>query len=197
MQWAVDKIRADRSPVPPGKLFAATTPDQLQALSRLAETPAELQLPLDPRRRSATPPSVLRPPRPAAWRPCARPGRLPTTRRQSKRLTGPPPSHCVCRSPPAAGHRLRWTARSRDLQAELPALTAGVGPAVGPHPRVTVNPTHWPAIARKVPVAGHVVHGGWFLAEQDPHDLLLLSYRVGRRNLQVVLPQTVLTRPPG
>jgi hypothetical protein len=83
-----------------------------------------------------------------------------------------------------------WWPRSCDLQAELPALTAALDPLWGRITRVTVNPTHWPAIARKVPVAGHVVHVGWFLAEQDPHELLLLSYRVGRWNLLVVPPQT-------
>jgi hypothetical protein len=35
-----------------------------------------------------------------------------------------------------------------------------------------------------------VVKVGWFLAEQDPHELLLLSYRVGRWNLLVIPPST-------
>lgn len=56
--------------------------------------------------------------------------------------------------------------------------------------RVTVNPTHWPVVPRKVPVGGHVVKVGWFLAEQDPHELLLLSYRSGRWNLLVIPPRT-------
>ncbi|MER5529889.1 DUF5994 family protein [Streptomyces sp. NPDC002677] len=83
-----------------------------------------------------------------------------------------------------------WWPRSRDLGAELPALTAVLDPLWGRITRVTVNPTHWPVIPRKVPVAGHVVKVGWFLAEQDPHELLLLSYRVGRWNLLVIPPQT-------
>ncbi|WP_328341308.1 DUF5994 family protein [Streptomyces violaceus] len=83
-----------------------------------------------------------------------------------------------------------WWPRSRDLGAELPALTAVLDPLWGRITRVTVNPTQWPVIPRKVPVAGHVVNVGWFLAEQDPHELLLLSYRVGRLNLLVVPPQT-------
>jgi hypothetical protein len=53
-----------------------------------------------------------------------------------------------------------------------------------------VNPTHWPVVPRKVHVPGHVVNVGWFLAEQDPHELLLLSYRTGRWNLLVVPPGT-------
>jgi hypothetical protein len=73
---------------------------------------------------------------------------------------------------------------------ELPALTAVLDPLWGRITRVTVNPTQWPVIPRKVPVAGHVVNVGWFLAEQDPHELLLLSYHVGRFNLLVVPPRT-------
>jgi hypothetical protein len=83
-----------------------------------------------------------------------------------------------------------WWPRSRDLGAELPSLAAVLDPLWGRITRVTVNPTQWPVIPRKVPVAGHVVKVGWFLPEQDPHELLLLSYGVGRWNLLVVPPQT-------
>lgn len=83
-----------------------------------------------------------------------------------------------------------WWPRSRDLEAELPSLLAVLDPLWGRITRVTVNPVHWPIVPHKVPVAGHVVKVGWFLAEQDPHELLLLSYRVGRWNLLVVPPQT-------
>jgi hypothetical protein len=83
-----------------------------------------------------------------------------------------------------------WWPRSRDLVAELPSLTEVLDPLWGRITRVTVNPTHWPVVPRKVPVAGHVVKVGWFLAEQDPHELLLLSYRMGRWNLLVVPPRT-------
>ncbi|MGW6908008.1 DUF5994 family protein [Streptomyces sp. NPDC054940] len=83
-----------------------------------------------------------------------------------------------------------WWPRSRDLGAELPSLTAVLDPLWGRITRVTVNPTHWPVVPRRVPVAGHVVKVGWFLAEQDPHELLLLSYHRGRWNLLVVPPQT-------
>ncbi|MEW2558415.1 DUF5994 family protein [Streptomyces griseorubiginosus] len=83
-----------------------------------------------------------------------------------------------------------WWPRSRDLMAELPTLTAVLDPLWGRITRVTVNPTHWPVVPRKVPVAGHVVKVGWFLAEQDPHELLLLSYHVGRWNLLVIPPRT-------
>ncbi|MFI1927510.1 DUF5994 family protein [Streptomyces sp. NPDC020377] len=83
-----------------------------------------------------------------------------------------------------------WWPRSRDLGTELPALTAALDPLWGRITRVTVNPTHWPVVPRKVPVTGHVVKVGWFLAEQDPHELLLLSYRTGRWNLLVIPPPT-------
>ncbi|MEE1831570.1 DUF5994 family protein [Streptomyces sp. SP17KL33] len=83
-----------------------------------------------------------------------------------------------------------WWPRCRDLGAELPSLTAVLDPLWGRITRVTINPTHWPVVPGKVPVAGHVVNVGWFLSEQDPHELLLLSYRMGRWNLLVLPPQT-------
>jgi hypothetical protein len=83
-----------------------------------------------------------------------------------------------------------WWPRSRDLATELPLLTAVLDPLWGRITRVTVNPTHWPVVPRKVPVAGHVVKVGWFLPEQDAHELLLLSYHVGRWNLLVIPPET-------
>ncbi|MET9969845.1 DUF5994 family protein [Streptomyces sp. NPDC006356] len=83
-----------------------------------------------------------------------------------------------------------WWPPCRDLGAELPSLTAVLDPLWGRITRVTINPTHWPVVPGKVPVAGHVVNVGWFLSDQDPHELLLLSYRMGRWNLLVVPPQT-------
>ncbi|GLP65807.1 hypothetical protein RKD27_004474 [Streptomyces sp. SAI-126] len=83
-----------------------------------------------------------------------------------------------------------WWPRSRDLTAELPSLTAVLDRLWGRITRVTVNPTHWPVVPRKVPVAGHLVKVGSFLAEQDAHELLLLSYHVGRWNLLVIPPRT-------
>ncbi|MEU0851192.1 DUF5994 family protein [Streptomyces flaveolus] len=83
-----------------------------------------------------------------------------------------------------------WWPRSRDLTAELPALTSVLDPLWGRITRVTVNPAQWPVVPRKVPVAGHVVKVGWFRFEQDAHELLLLSYQVGRWNLLVVPPRT-------
>lgn len=56
--------------------------------------------------------------------------------------------------------------------------------------RVAVNPARWPVIPRKVPVSGHTVRVGWFAAEQDQNELLLLSYTSGRWDLLVVPPGT-------
>ena len=86
-----------------------------------------------------------------------------------------------------------WWPRSRDLKAELPALIEFLDPLWGRITWVTVNPTFWPVIPQKVPVHGHVVHVGWFDAEQDPHKLLLLSYTVGRWDLLVIPPETAPT----
>lgn len=69
-------------------------------------------------------------------------------------------------------------------------MTAALDPLWGRITRVAVNPTFWPAIPKKVPVDGHVVHVGWFMAEQDPHKLLLLSYGTGRWDLLVIPPET-------
>ncbi|MEU5030239.1 DUF5994 family protein [Streptomyces milbemycinicus] len=83
-----------------------------------------------------------------------------------------------------------WWPRSRDLLRELPALTDVLDARWGRITRVSVNPTHWPVIPRKVPVTGHTVHVGWFTDEQDPHKLILLSYTAGRWDLLVIPPET-------
>ena len=83
-----------------------------------------------------------------------------------------------------------WWPRSRDLLSELPALTAVLDPLWGRITRVAVNPTYWPTIPRKVPVAGHIVKVGWFAAEIDPNKLLLLSYGIGRWDLLIIPPET-------
>ncbi len=83
-----------------------------------------------------------------------------------------------------------WWPRSRDLSRELPALIEVLDARWARITRVTVNPTHWPVIPRRVPVTGHTVHVGWFRAEQDPHKLLLLSYASGRWDLLVIPPET-------
>ncbi|MFF3323458.1 DUF5994 family protein [Streptomyces sp. NPDC002889] len=83
-----------------------------------------------------------------------------------------------------------WWPRSRDLLRELPALMDALDARWGRITRITVNPARWPVIPRKVPVAGHTVHVGWFADEQDPHKLILLSYTTGRWDLMVIPPET-------
>jgi hypothetical protein len=82
-----------------------------------------------------------------------------------------------------------WWPRSRNLDAELPALLDALDEIWGRITRVTVNPTHWPVIPHRVPVTGHTVHVGWF-TEQDPGKLILLSRRGGRWDLLVIPPET-------
>lgn len=83
-----------------------------------------------------------------------------------------------------------WWPHSRDLSRELPALVDVLDACWGRITRVTVNPTHWPVIPRKVRVTGHTVHVGWFADEQDPQKLILLSYTAGRWDLLVIPPET-------
>jgi hypothetical protein len=82
-----------------------------------------------------------------------------------------------------------WWPYSRSLEAELPLLAAALDEVWGRITRVIVNPTRWPVIPRKVPVAGHTVHVGWF-TEQHPDKVILLSYTVGRWDLLVIPPET-------
>lgn len=102
----------------------------------------------------------------------------------------PAPAARLALKPPDAPAGLldgAWWPRSHNLLRELPALIAVLDPSWGRITRVSVNPAHWPVVPRKVPVGGHVVKAGWF-TEQDPHKLLLLSYRTGRFDLLVVPP---------
>jgi hypothetical protein len=85
-----------------------------------------------------------------------------------------------------------WWPRSRDLTRELPPLIAALEeePGWGPIHHVTVNVRRWPDIVKKVRTGNHVVRVGWFDAEQDPHDICLLSLRQhGRWDLLVVPPE--------
>lgn len=109
----------------------------------------------------------------------------------SERVTSPPARLSL--TPTGAVPGLldgAWWPRSRDLSRELPALIDVLDVCWGRITRVTVNPTHWSVIPRKVAVAGHKVHVGWFADEQDPHKLILLSYTAGRWDLLVIPPET-------
>ncbi|MER5822489.1 DUF5994 family protein [Streptomyces mirabilis] len=112
---------------------------------------------------------------------------------EDRTFSSTPPLLRLQLAPPGTASALidgAWWPRSRDLTAELPALTSVLDRLWGRITHVTVNPTFWPVIPRKVPVQGHVVKVGWFKAEQDPHKLLLLSYTAGRWDLLVIPPET-------
>ncbi|MEV7357989.1 DUF5994 family protein [Kitasatospora sp. NPDC091276] len=83
-----------------------------------------------------------------------------------------------------------WWPRSRDLVAEIPALAVELDERWGRVTRVVLNPTHWPVIPRRIPVAGRMVHAGWFLQEQDENEIMVRSYAPRRLDLLVVPPQS-------
>jgi Family of unknown function (DUF5994) len=85
-----------------------------------------------------------------------------------------------------------WWPRSRDLAAELPPLIAALDAAWGRIHRVTVNVHLWPEIPRRLVTGSHTVRVGWFDAEQDPHDLCVVSHSTApyRWDLVVVPPET-------
>ncbi|GAB2583998.1 hypothetical protein GCM10027168_16040 [Streptomyces capparidis] len=83
-----------------------------------------------------------------------------------------------------------WWPRSRDLAAELPALTDELDRRWGRITRIAVNPSLWSALPRQVPATGHLVKVGWFGPELNAHQALLRSYAVGRWDLLVIPPET-------
>ncbi|MEY9946425.1 DUF5994 family protein [Kitasatospora sp. GAS1066B] len=83
-----------------------------------------------------------------------------------------------------------WWPRSRDLLLEIPSLAAALEKRWGEVLRITVNPAQWPVIPRRIPVAGHLVHVGWFSEEQDQQEIVVCSYAPLRLELLVVPPST-------
>ena len=81
-----------------------------------------------------------------------------------------------------------WWPRSRDLVRELPLLVAAVDGTWGEIYHATVQVHMWPDIPKKVRTGKRIVRVGWFDAEQDPHDICLISVS-GRRDLLVVPPE--------
>ncbi|WP_329561334.1 DUF5994 family protein [Kitasatospora sp. NBC_01266] len=112
------------------------------------------------------------------------------------RVTAPPPiDHPVRLSLAPDGVRAgrldgAWWPRSRDLLLEIPSLAAELEKQWGEVLRITVNPAQWPVIPRRIPVAGHLVHVGWFSEEQDQHMIMVCSYTPRRLELLVVPPAT-------
>lgn len=108
--------------------------------------------------------------------------------------TSPPSARVSLK--PCTGHpgmvNGAWWPRSRDLAAELPSLIVALDAAWGQIHRVTVNVHMWPEIPRRLVTGSHTVRVGWFDAEQDRHDLCLLSHSCApyRWDLVVVPPET-------
>ncbi|WP_455356135.1 DUF5994 family protein [Streptomyces sp. SYSU K217416] len=79
-----------------------------------------------------------------------------------------------------------WWPRSPDLREELPGLLAALSARWGRITRVRVDATQWLAGARRMAVAGRVVHINRSAAAGDRRRICLLSYGVGRCDLVVV-----------
>ncbi|HTJ72487.1 MAG TPA: DUF5994 family protein [Actinospica sp.] len=83
-----------------------------------------------------------------------------------------------------------WWPRSRDLARELPLLISALDRSWGQIYHATVQVHMWPDIPKKVRAGRHILRVGWFDAEQDPHDICLISVPGRRRwDLLVVPPE--------
>ena len=82
-----------------------------------------------------------------------------------------------------------WWPRSRDMARELPPLVEVLDRVWGRITRVTVHEGMWPELPARIPLGTHVVRLGWFDSEQEPADLSLFSYQVGRWDLLVIPPE--------
>jgi hypothetical protein len=82
-----------------------------------------------------------------------------------------------------------WWPRSRDPDAELPGLIAGLGSSLGPITRVALNLDAWDTAPRRVAVDGRRVQVGWF-RHMDAHTIGVTRAFQDRVALLVVPPQT-------
>ncbi|TQJ46771.1 DUF5994 family protein [Streptomyces sp. NBC_00080] len=82
-----------------------------------------------------------------------------------------------------------WWPYSRNLADELPALVEAMD-GVGSITRVILGIGLWPDIPHQIPVGGHFVTAGWFVADHEQHEITLCSYRDGFRTLLIVPPAT-------
>jgi hypothetical protein len=81
-----------------------------------------------------------------------------------------------------------WWPRSRDPDAELPGLIAGLDSALGPITRVALNLDAWDTAPHSVAVDGRRIHLGWF-RQMDAHTIGLTRASQNRVVLLVVPPQ--------
>jgi hypothetical protein len=112
--------------------------------------------------------------------------------------TAPPPT----RPPAPPGLRLQldpamagtgavdggWWPRSRDPDAELPGLIAGLDASLGPITRVALNLDAWDTAPRRVAVDGRRVRVGWF-RHMDAHTIGVTRALQDRMALLVVPPE--------
>jgi hypothetical protein len=120
------------------------------------------------------------------------------TAASSTPTTAPPPT----RPPAPPGLRLQldptmagtgavdggWWPRSRDPDAELPGLIAGLDSSLGPITQVALNLDAWEGAPRRVAVDGHRVRVGWF-RHMDAHTIGVTRAFQDRVVLLVVPPQ--------
>jgi hypothetical protein len=81
-----------------------------------------------------------------------------------------------------------WWPRSRDPDAELPGLIAGLDCSLGPVTRVALNLDAWDSAPRRVAVDGRRVRVGWF-RQMDADTIGVTRASQGRVALLVVPPQ--------
>ena len=81
-----------------------------------------------------------------------------------------------------------WWPRSRDPDAELPGLIAGLDASLGPITRVALNLDAWDTAPRRVAVDGRRVRVGWF-RQMDAHTVGVTRAAQDRVVLLVVPPQ--------
>ncbi|MFL6183639.1 MAG: DUF5994 family protein [Actinomycetes bacterium] len=81
-----------------------------------------------------------------------------------------------------------WWPRSRDPDAELPGLIAGLDASLGPITRVALNLDTWDSAPRRVAVDGRRVRVGWF-RQMDAHTIGVTRAAQDRVVLLVVPPQ--------
>jgi hypothetical protein len=85
-----------------------------------------------------------------------------------------------------------WWPRSRDPDAELPDLIAGLDTSLGPITRVALNLDAWDSAPRRVAVDGRHLRVGWF-RHMDPHTIGLTRASQNRVVLLVIPPETTTT----
>jgi hypothetical protein len=81
-----------------------------------------------------------------------------------------------------------WWPRSRDPDAELPGLIAGLDSSLGPITRVALNLDAWDSAPRRVAVNGRRLRVGWF-RQMDPDTIGVTRAFQNRVALLVVPPQ--------